>query len=250
MRQSSSSLTRPVKVQQLGHAELLRVRLDARLVGAAPDQHAVDVVAAELVAQQLHRPDQVVHPVLLADLTEVDDQVAPALAPGRVRRVDGQALEVGAGAHHVDVGRRHPASLDRDPLVALVGGDHQVGGLERLALQVPQPGQGPPARGAELGLVHLGREVVVVEQEPLAEQLPEAAERPVGLRRVADVEDVEAAAGHGHPDRLHRRAHEAPEELDDEAERALSVHRQRVAVDVHVLEHLERAVEALGLRDR
>ena len=87
----------------------------------------------------------------------------------------------------------------------------------------------------------------MVEQEPLAEQLPEAAQRPVGLRRVADVEHVEAAAGHGHPDRLHGRAHEAPEELGHEAERALGVHRQPVPVDVHVLEHLEGAGEALGL---
>ena len=74
-----------------------------------------------------------VDPVLLADLTQVDDQVALALTPGRVGWVHGQALQVGAGAHHVHVGRDHPASLDRDPPMALVGRDHQVGRLEGLA---------------------------------------------------------------------------------------------------------------------
>ena len=136
---------------QLGHADLLGVGLDARLVGAAPDQHAVDVVAAELVPQQLQRPDQMVHPVLLADLTEVDDQVALALAPGRVRWVDGQALEVGAGAHHVDVASAiPPRSIAIRRWLSLVV-IHKVGRLERLALQEPQPGQGQPAGGAELG---------------------------------------------------------------------------------------------------
>jgi hypothetical protein len=81
-----------------------------------------------------------VDPVLLADLTQVDDQVALALTPGRVGWVHGQALHVGARAHNVDVGRGHPASFDRDPPMALVGRYHQVGRLEGLAFQEPQPG--------------------------------------------------------------------------------------------------------------
>ena len=73
---------------QLRDADLLGVGLDRRLVGAAADEHAVDVVAADLVAQQLHRAHQMVDAVLLADLAEVDEQVWLALAPGWVGRVD------------------------------------------------------------------------------------------------------------------------------------------------------------------
>ena len=67
----------------------------------------------------------------------------PCARPGRAGRRSG--AQVRARADDVDVARRHAAPLDRDPPVALVGGDHEVGRLERLALEEPQPGQGQPA---------------------------------------------------------------------------------------------------------
>ncbi len=62
---------------------------------AAADEDAVDVGAAEIVAQQLQRPQQVLYAVLPADLAEVDEQVLPAVAPGWIRRVDAQAAQIG-----------------------------------------------------------------------------------------------------------------------------------------------------------
>ena len=143
IRQSSSSLTRPVKVHSSATPTSSAYALMLGWWGPPPTSTQWMSSRPNSSRSSLHRPHQVVDPVLLADLAEVDEQVALALAPGRVGWVDGQALEVGTGAHHVHVAGRLPAPLDRDPPVALVGGDHQVGRLERLALQEPQPGQRP-----------------------------------------------------------------------------------------------------------
>ena len=47
-------------------------------VGTATDEHSLDVLPAELVAEDGQCPDQGVHAVLVADLTQIGDDEAPA----------------------------------------------------------------------------------------------------------------------------------------------------------------------------
>src|SRR3546814_9404679 len=83
------------------------------------------------------------------------------------------------------------APLDRDPAIALVGGDRDVGHSEGPAFQpADQPVEDVAA--AELGLVELRVQVVMVEDELLAaEQLEEAADQEDCVRRVAGVDRSE-----------------------------------------------------------
>src|SRR5581483_2524755 len=80
------------------------------------------------------------------------------------------------------------------------------------------------------------------------EGAPEPAQRPIGLRRVADMQDVEAAAEELHLEAQERGHQEAPEEFHHEADLALGVDRQRIAIDVDVLDRLAALVEAAHLR--
>ena len=88
----------------------------------------------------------------------------------------------------------------------------------------------------------------MVEQEALAEQAPEPREQPVGFRRVARVDDIEATSGRGDPHRFHAGAQEAPRELHDEADGALGGDREPVAIDVDAFQPLEGRGVALRLR--
>src|SRR5262249_13451781 len=71
---------------------------------------------------------------------------------------------------------------------------------------------------------------------------------PVSLRRIADMQDVEAPAEQGHAQRQQGGHHEAPDELGDETELAGCVDRQGIAVDRHPLELFVAGIETLGLR--
>jgi len=66
---------------------------------------------------------------------------------------------------------------------------------------------------------------MMVEQEALAEETPEPGQQPVCLRRIARMDDVEAASGDGDLDGQDEAAQEAPRELQGEARSALGVDR-------------------------
>src|SRR5665213_548000 len=87
----------------------------------------------------------------------------------------------------------------------------------------------------------------MVEDEDLAESAPEPRDRPIDFRRVADVEDVEAAPEQRDPQRKHERRQEAPQRLGDKAKLALAFDRPPVAVDVDPLALLARLFEPAPL---
>src|SRR5205807_6273733 len=67
--------------------------------------------------------------------------------------------------------------------------DYKVTGVQTCALPISVEEVAP----AEFRLVELGREVVVIEEEFLAQQLEESPDQHEQVRRVAGVHDVEAA---------------------------------------------------------
>src|SRR5215470_6510417 len=88
----------------------------------------------------------------------------------------------------------------------------------------------------------------MIEDVALAEDPPEPGQRPIDLRRIADMQHVEAATRDLNLEAQERRHQEAPEEFQHEAELALGVDRQRVAIDVDALERFARLPEAAHLR--
>ena len=91
---------------------------------------------------------------------------------------------------------------------------------------------------AELGFVEFGIDVVVIEHELLAEQLVEAADEENRVRRIAGVDDVEAAPEQ-HLQRqpeLHDQRHAVFERV---AQRAVGLARQRMPMDVDAVDRLE-----------
>ena len=58
----------------------------------------------------------------------------------------------------------------------------------------PQQQAVPEVAAPELGLVELRVDIVVIENEALAEQLEEPRDQKDGIGRIAGVDDVEAAA--------------------------------------------------------
>jgi hypothetical protein len=90
------------------------------------------------------------------------------------------------------------------------------------------------------------RDVVVVEHEPLAEQLVEAADQENGVRRIAGVNDVETAA----EEDLQRKPelHEQRDAVFEQVAREpVRLARQRVPVDVDVIDALETFLVARSL---
>ena len=103
---------------------------------ALADEDGVPVGAARR-AQRRQSAQCVVDAVLWAHHSQIGEQVAPAATQRRVRLRRAKALEVGAVADDEDVGRVHPAPLDRYPPVGLVGRDHDVGRPQRVPLDPP-----------------------------------------------------------------------------------------------------------------
>src|SRR5207247_7256796 len=105
---------------------------------------------------------------------------------------DAQTLEARTAAHHEHLVGIHAAALDGDAAVRLVGRDGHVRGVECEPLErhheLPEE-----AATAELRLIELRVDVVVVEDEFLPEELEEAADEEEEVRRIARVDRVEAA---------------------------------------------------------
>ena len=88
----------------------------------------------------------------------------------------------------------------------------------------------------------------MVEQESLAEQAPEQTQQPIGFRRIAGVENVEAAPEEGDAERDQGGQQEAPDEFSRETKLARGIEGQGIAEDLDPFEQLVARVEAFGLR--
>jgi predicted ATPase with chaperone activity len=143
-----------------------------------------------------------------------------------------------------------PPARDRDLPVRLVGRDRHVRHLEREALE-PDHELPEEVAAPELRLVELRVDVVVVEDEFLAQELEETADEEEEVRRVARMDHVEAAREEDAP-RQEERVEERGGVLDRVAQRALGLHREVVAVDRDAVDLLETALEPLarGADDR
>src|SRR5690349_19943322 len=73
-----------------GDADFVGIAADRRLMWSAADVDAVKVAVAVAFHELLYCPDHMVDAVLLADLPEIDQQMALAAAPGLVRRIEGE----------------------------------------------------------------------------------------------------------------------------------------------------------------
>jgi hypothetical protein len=164
---------------------------------------------------------------------DIADKVFAPLLQGFHRRDDLEPTQVRAAAHHEHPLGIHAAALDGDAPVRFVGGNRDIGRLECPALEPAQePVEEIPA--AEFRLVELGVDVVVIENELLAEQLEEPTDQKNRIRGIAGVDDVESACQQHSPGQ-----HELPEQrhgvLQRVAQRTLSLRGQRVAVNMKIL---------------
>ena len=89
---------------------------------------------------------------------------------------------------------------------------------------------------------------MMVEEECLAEQAPEPAQQPIGLRRIAGMENVEAASEEGDAQGEQGGQQKAPDEFGRETRLAGRIEGQGVAEDLDPLEQLVACIEALCLR--
>ena len=151
-----------------------------------------------------------------------------------------QAIEARSAAHHENPVGRHAAAIDGDTPVGFVGGDRHVSRSECPVLERQHQAIEEIAP-AELRLIELRIEIVMIEHELLAEQLEEAADQEKQVRRIAGMDDVEST-GEEHPP--------GEQEGRDERNRVLhcipgcarSLDRQVVAVDVDAVDRLELAL--------
>src|SRR5438128_870939 len=116
-------------------AEFRRIAGDGGLMRAAADEDAMKIVPPELVAEVFHGANEMVDPILLADLAEIDEEMTLPLAPSGVRIEYAKAREIWPGTHDEDHVRRLRAARQGDLLVAVVGRDDDVGDLEGSALE-------------------------------------------------------------------------------------------------------------------
>ena len=105
------------------------------MVGPAPDENAVEVLPPHLISQYRQGLQQQVDSVLAPHLAEERNEMLLAPLPRRIRRVDPESAQVGAGTHHENPARLHAPSLHGDAAMALVGGDRHVGHSEGHLLQ-------------------------------------------------------------------------------------------------------------------
>src|SRR5215472_13062181 len=94
------------------------------------------------------------------------------VAPARIDRAQLHALEIGSRSNREHTLGCHAAALDRDPAIGLVGRDRYVGRRKSQALQQDERAPDDAAM-PELSLVKLRAEVVMVENQLLAEQVLE-----------------------------------------------------------------------------
>jgi hypothetical protein len=210
----------------------------------------MDVGAAHREHEVVHRMQQEVDALLLAHHADIADQVAPPVLEPLVRRADAHALEARSAAHHEHALGRHAAALDGDAPVGLVGGDGHIGAAECPALQ-PEHQAVEEIPPAELGFVQLRVDVVVVEDELLAEQLEEPADQEEEVRRIAGMNHVEAARGE-HPPAQRERLPARPPSTPARSPERRALERQVIAPDRDALQELELLLVPLarGADDR
>jgi hypothetical protein len=195
----------------------------------------------------VRRADGQVDAVLGAHDADVRHEMPSAPAQGGHRVPAVQPQRVGAGADDGNVGAGLAAALDRDPRIRPVGRDDVVGRPEGGALQSEQPPARQAASAREPGVVELGAQVVVVEDEAGAvAPTEEPGERPEDVGRVARLEHLEAA---GAPGAQHqpRRGEEGVGVLEDEARGAAPRRVGRVLEDGDVVDDVVHRI-ALALR--
>src|SRR6185437_16275228 len=100
----------------------------------AANEHGMKTLEAERFGQMLDRAHHVVDAVLLADLAKINHHKARAFTPRGIGRVELETVEARARPYDVNVLGTLAAARHRDLLVAVVGGDDQVGLAERQAL--------------------------------------------------------------------------------------------------------------------
>jgi hypothetical protein len=134
---------------------------------------------------------------------------------------------------------RHPAAFDRGLAVGLVRCDDVVSHRVRRALQQEQHAQEEPGRPFETRAVDLRAEIVLVEDEALAEELEGRGQRPVGVGRVARLDDVDPFASAGAE---HEREGSEPavDEFPGVRERAFRRGRWRVLPNSDAFDLLKR----------
>ena len=221
-----------------GEPQLIAQRHQVVEAVARADQGEGDVVAAELVHDDVGGPHHDVDAVLRAHDADVGGQEPAAPAQVGVRLAAPQPLGVGSGADDGDVRGALAAPGDGDVPVGVVGGDHVVRGPVGPALQRPQAPVGQRRAVREAGLVQLGAQVVVVEDEPGAVDGPQGqGDRPEDVRRVAGLHDREPAG----PPRLERqpgRRQEGVDVLGKETELAAAGRVRPVLVQLHPVDDL------------
>ena len=191
----------------------------------------------------MRHPKEDVEVVLVVHDPEVpdDDLAAPAdlLVGLDAREVDVQPRPVSHDRHGR---RRNPASVDGDLTAGLVDRDHMVGRpIADPFRRLDRTGQ--PAKPLSVAdLEQLGHEVVLVEDDALAQQLVRRRDEPQQVGRVGHVDDVEPARSQNEQAQAQLRSqrHDVLEEVT--ADRRLLSLASYVTKDVETVADL-----ALGL---
>ena len=163
---------------------------------------------------------------------------------------DFDLVELGAAAHDEHLVRVHPSSFDGDAPIRLVRRNGDVGRSERPAFE-PANEAIEKVAALKFRLVELGIDVVVIEDELLAEHLERQADKEYEVRRIARVDDVEASR-RGNPQGQKELPEQRRDVLERVAQRARTFERQRMAKDMDAVEHLVALPGALpfGADDR
>ena len=176
---------------------------------------------------------------------EVRDEVGLAVSQRRVGCGRDEPLEVGCAADDEDVLRTFAAALERDRAIRLVRRDHDVGERERPPLGGERQPVEEVSTAVEAGLVQLGNEVVVIEDERGPAALEHAHGGQQQIRRVARLHDLERLAP-GEAQRESARLPERGSVLAGIPGRAAGCGLQRVAVDLDAVPQLDRLAVALA----
>src|SRR6185437_16912775 len=159
---------------------------------AGADDHDAKVPKSNDLDQMSDRAHQMVDAVLLIDDADVaEDELAPAVQPGlRLDAMD--ALAVGHPVDDLDLRRRFSAAADRDVLEGRVGGDDAVGRPVAHALEKQERAVEKPLP-AEFDNEQFRRDVVLIVNEPLADELERQGGEKDEVRRIAGLDDRKAA---------------------------------------------------------
>jgi hypothetical protein len=76
---------------------------------------------------------------------------------------------------------------------------------------------------------------VVIKNEYFPEATPKPSQRPVGLRRITDVQDIKSAPAKSHSKGKDSSREEAPNKLCNQPELSLSIYWNAVPVYLHPL---------------